>query len=404
MPTDDVNALCIYLLLEEQLFHQQLVLLLVAYHVMVRITSRKRKRGSYMPAFSMIERIPDQNRHMNRLVGVSDVDCLANLRMDRNTFGRLCTLLRESGGLSDGRHIRVEEQVAMFLSVLAHHKKNRVVRFDFWRSGQTVSRFVHLVLKAVLKLHVVLFVKPVPVPDDCTDSRWRWFKGCLGALDGTYINVMVNNADKPRYRTRKGQISTNTLAVCDRNGKFIYVLPGWEGSAADSRILRDSLIRVNGLRVPKGKYYLCDNGYANSEGFLTPYKGIRYHLKEWGPNTARPQNAMELFNLRHSKARNIIERAFGIMKMRWGILRSTTFYPPKTQTRLIMACFILNNFIRAEMPDDPIEQEFDNAAANHTEDTEMEGDFIDGIESSPAWNAERDAIAEAMWNNYLNNM
>ncbi|XP_057809131.1 uncharacterized protein LOC131023606 [Salvia miltiorrhiza] len=230
--------------------------------------------GSYMPAFSMIERIPDQNRHMNRLVGVSDVDCLENLRMDRNTFGRLCTLLRESGGLSDGRHIRVEEQVAMFLSVLAHHKKNRVVRFDFWRSGQTVSRFVHLVLKAVLKLHVDLFVKPVPVPDDCTDSRWRWFKGCLGALDGTYINVMINNADKPRYRTRKGQISTNTLAVCDRNGKFVYVLPGWEGSTADSRILRDSLIRVNGLRVPKGKYYLCDNGYANSEGFLTPYKGI----------------------------------------------------------------------------------------------------------------------------------
>ena len=29
-----------------------------------------------------------------------------------------------------------------------------------------------------------------------------------------------------------------------------------------------------------GYYYLCDNGYANSEGFLTPYKGVCYHLKE----------------------------------------------------------------------------------------------------------------------------
>ncbi|XP_057779007.1 uncharacterized protein LOC130997608 [Salvia miltiorrhiza] len=289
--------------------------------------------------------------------------------MDRNTFGRLCTLLRELGGLTDGRYIKVEEQVAMFLSILAHHKKNRVVRFDFIRSGQTVSRFVHLVLKAVIKLHEVLFIKLVPVPDDCADSRWRWFKGCLGALDGTYINVMVSNADKPRYRTRKGQISTNTLAVCDRNMKFVYVLPGWEGSTADSRILRDALVRVNGLRVPKGNYCLADNGYANSEGFLTPYKGVRYHLKEWGPNTARPQNAMELFNLRHSKARNVIERAFGIMKMRWGILRSATFYPVKTQN-----------------------------------DAEIEGDFIDVIESSPAWNAERDAIAQSMWNNYANNI
>ncbi|XP_057778143.1 uncharacterized protein LOC130996881 [Salvia miltiorrhiza] len=215
---------------------------------------------------------------------------------------------------------------------------------------------------------------------------------------------MVSNVDKPRYRTRKGQISTNPLAVCDRNMKFVYVLPGWEGSAADSRILRDALQRVNGFRVPKGYYYLCDNGYANSEGFLAPYKDIRYHLKEWGPNAARPQNAQELFNLRHSKARNVIERAFGIMKMRWGCLRSNTFYPVKTQIHLIMSCFILNNFIRSEMPIDPIEQEFDSATENDQEEAEFDGEFIDGIDSSPQWNAERDAIAQAMWINYINNI
>ncbi|XP_057806278.1 uncharacterized protein LOC131021196 [Salvia miltiorrhiza] len=236
------------------------------------------------------------------------------------------------------------------------------------------------------------------------DNRWKWFKGCLGALDGSYINVTVSNCDKPRYRTRKGQISTNTLAVCDRNMQFVYVLPGWEGSAADSRILRDSLTRVHGLRVPRGCYYLCDNGYANSEGFLTPYKGIRYHLKEWGPNTSRPQNAKELFNLRHAKARNVIERAFGVMKMRWGILRSATFYPVKTQNRLIMSCFILHNFIRAEMTNDPLEQEFDNANVNNDEDVEGDGEVIDGIEASPMWNAERDLLAQSMWLNYQNNI
>ena len=71
-------------------------------------------------------------------------------------------------------------------------------------------------------------------------------------MDGTYIDVLVPNADKPRYRTRKGRISTNTLAVCDRYMRFVYVLPGWEGSAADSRVLRDAVNRVHGLRVPKG--------------------------------------------------------------------------------------------------------------------------------------------------------
>ncbi|XP_057777660.1 uncharacterized protein LOC130996168 [Salvia miltiorrhiza] len=324
--------------------------------------------------------------------------------MDRSTFARLCVILRERGGLVNGRFVTVEEQVAMFLSVLAHHKKNRVVQFDFWRSGQTISHYVHAVLGAIIRLHDLVLAKLEAVPADSNDPRWRWFKGCLGALDGTYVSVMVGNEDKPRYRTRKGQISINVLGVCDRNLNFSYVLAGWEGSAADSRILRDAISRPHGLKVPKGNYYLCDNGYANSEGFLTPFKGVRYHLKEWGPNNARPQNKEELFNLRHSKARNAIERAFGILKMRWGILRSPSFYPIRVQNRLIMAAFLLHNFIRMEMPVDPIEQQLD--AMPQDNDATLDGtsdEFIDEVDSSPHWNAARNALAEAMWLQYVNN-
>ncbi|XP_057777339.1 uncharacterized protein LOC130995875 [Salvia miltiorrhiza] len=307
---------CIYLVVEE-ILHEQMLQLTVVLDSIEKAGSRKRKRNGRNVAYGILHRIPDQVKHLNQMIGFSDVDCVINLRMDRNTFGKLCRLLRDLGGLTDGRFVTVEEQVVVFLSVLAHHKKkNKVVKFDFWRSGQTISHYIHVVLRAILKLHVILLVKPTAVPEDSTDPRWKWFKGCLGALDGTYINVMVPNNDKPRYRTRKGQISTNTLVVCDRNLKFVYVLPGWEGSPADARILRDALNRVNGFKAPRGSYYLCDNGYANSEGFLTPYKGVRYHLKEWGPTAARPRNADELFNLRHTRARNVIERAFGIMKMR----------------------------------------------------------------------------------------
>ncbi|KAL0302687.1 UNVERIFIED_CONTAM: hypothetical protein Sangu_3084600 [Sesamum angustifolium] len=45
--------------------------------------------------------------------------------------------------------------------------------------------------------------------------------------------------------------------------QFIYVLPGWEGSAADSRVLRDAISRRNGFVVPRGSYYLVDAGYTN---------------------------------------------------------------------------------------------------------------------------------------------
>ncbi|TYJ95635.1 putative nuclease HARBI1 [Cucumis melo var. makuwa] len=59
---------------------------------------------------------------------------------------------------------------------------------------------------------------------------------CLGALDGTYIKVNVSAADRPRYRTRKGEVATNVLDVCDTKGDFVFILAGWEGSVADSRI------------------------------------------------------------------------------------------------------------------------------------------------------------------------
>ena len=79
----------------------------------------------------------------------------------------------------------------------------------------------------------------------------------MGALDGTYIKVNVPEVDKPIYRTRKSEIATNVLGVCSRNMKFIFVLPGWEGLASDSRVLRDAISRSNGLRVPTGKNYKC---------------------------------------------------------------------------------------------------------------------------------------------------
>ncbi|XP_057778853.1 uncharacterized protein LOC130997533 isoform X1 [Salvia miltiorrhiza] len=391
-----------FMLLQEILrFHVIQVAVLLAFYAKAR--SNKRKRGQRVLKYELISKIPDQEKYLNRLVGINDADCISNLRMDRRTFARLCVILREQGGLVDGRFVTVEEQVAMFLSVLAHHKKNRVVKFDFWRSGQTISHYVHAVLGAIIRIHHLFLATPEAVPDGCTDPRWRWFKGCLGALDGTYVSVMVGNEDKPRYRTRKGQISTNVLGVCDRQSNFSYVLTGWEGSAADSRVLRDAINRPHGLKVPKGKYYLCDNGYANSDGFLTPFKGVRYHLKEWGPNAARPQNKEELFNLRHSKARNAIERAFGILKMRWGILRSPSYYPIRVQNRIIMAAFLLNNFVRMEMPIDPIEQQFDDMAQENGVVIDAPHDeFIDTVECSPQWNAARNILAETMWQQYMN--
>ena len=61
--------------------------------------------------------------------------------------------------------------------------------------------------------------------------------------------------DRNRYRTRKGDIATNVLGVCAPDMQFVYVLPGWDGSAADRRVLWDAISRRNGLNVPQGKTF-----------------------------------------------------------------------------------------------------------------------------------------------------
>ena len=72
-------------------------------------------------------------------------------------------------------------------------------------------------------------------------------QGCVGALDGTHIPVHVPAHARGRYRNRKGDLTTNVLGVCSPDAKFIFVLPGWEGSAADGRVLQDALRRTHGL-------------------------------------------------------------------------------------------------------------------------------------------------------------
>ncbi|CAN1140405.1 hypothetical protein LINPERPRIM_LOCUS24812 [Linum perenne] len=144
--------------------------------------------------------------------------------------------------------------VAIFLYTIAHNEKNRILQVVFRRSGETISRVIHLVLIVVLKLHKIFYRTPKPVAEDSTEPRWKYFKNCLGALDGILITLRVPKESQQRYRTRKGMLAMNVLGVCNSDMEFIYTLAGWEGSAHDGRVLRDALIRPNGLKVSKGLF------------------------------------------------------------------------------------------------------------------------------------------------------
>ena len=90
---------------------------------------------------------------------------------------------------------------------------------------------------------------------------------------------------------------------------------------------------------------MVDVGYPNIKGYLTPYKGERYHLPEF-QRGSQPQNAQEMFNHRHSSLRSVIERTFGVWKERWHILNNMPSYKFTTQVSIVSATMALHNFIR----------------------------------------------------------
>ncbi|PPD93250.1 hypothetical protein GOBAR_DD09814 [Gossypium barbadense] len=200
-----------------------------------------------------------------------------------------------------------------------------------------------------------------------------------------------------RFRNRKGGTTQNVLVAITFDLKFAYVLAGWEGSAHDSRILNDALSCPTGLRIPEGKYYLADAGYGIRIGCITPYRDVRYHLKEFAAEG--PENAKELFNLRHSSLRITVERVFGILKKRFSVLDAEPFWNFQTQVDIVLACSIIHNHIMGVDPSDLLNQglyeasESDSIIETLTEREERQ--------EAREWSAKRDEIAQTMWTDYM---
>ena len=100
-----------------------------------------------------------------------------------------------------------------------------------------------------------------------------------------------------------------------------------------------------GFIIPDNKYLLADAGYNCSHRLLTPFRGIRYHLQETARHGLRPETPEELYNLRHSQARIMVEKAIGRHKNTFRIHTSRQSYPIKAQVKILYATAGLMNWI-----------------------------------------------------------
>ncbi|KAL5496125.1 hypothetical protein ACEPAH_3042 [Sanghuangporus vaninii] len=325
--------------------------------------------------------------------------------MSKHVFQCLASALHAYTHFQHSKHISMAEQLGIFLSFCRTGSGFQAIQEDFQHSMDTISRVIHNTLNCILDpAFYTCYVKlpsadQVPLEIRSNPQFFPFFKDCLGAIDGTHIDAFVPSIEHCRYRDRKGRLSQNVLAACTFDLRFCYVMAGWEGSAGDGRVFESA--RIADFSIPAGKYYLADAGFPSRPDLLVPYRGVHYHLKEWGSANIRPQNKEELFNLWHAKARNAVERIFGIAKRRFKLLTTSPEFDTTTQAKIILALCCLHNVVRVY------------ERHNHTPVTEISSQVqephlnnnltasVSAAEQSAA-NDRRDSIASDMWNFYQN--
>jgi hypothetical protein len=331
------------------------------------------------------------------------------VKMNKDVFISFLTFLETYGQLSSSRHLTSGEKLMIYIFICSGNSM-RAADERFQHSLDTIHHAFHEVKFSILyvKPHLLSpYLEGTP-PDTriIDDGKYaNYFYDCIGAFDGSQIPIQVTPDLKARCRNRKGFCSINAFIACNFNMTTQFILSGWEGSAHDSRVLSDAYNK--GFTIHPGKYWLGDAGYALRRWILTPYRGVRYHLKEWAAAPMRPANKEELFNLRHAALRNVIERLLGVAKKRFKILNNVSSFDFRDQGNIIMTCLLMNNYIRLNsLYEDAFYIEYDNEM-NALPLPPLIDDAIGGIDGMDANDVDaadmiiyRDALAQQMWNDY----
>nr|CAI5834975.1 unnamed protein product [Callosobruchus analis]CAI5861367.1 unnamed protein product [Callosobruchus analis] len=167
----------------------------------------------------------------------------------------------------------------------------------------TISRFVPEVCQAIanaLKIKYLKFPKTVTDWQQIADDYWNlWqFPHCLGALDGKHIAFRAPISDGSFYYNYKGGHSIVLLGLVDARYRFIYVNIGSNLAYA---------IQNNTAHFPPPYVIIADEAFPLMKNLMKPYPG-----RELSPEA-------KIFNYRLSRARRMVESAFGILANRFRI-------------------------------------------------------------------------------------
>lgn len=160
------------------------------------------------------------------------------------------------------------------------------------------------------------------------------FPSVIGAIDGTHIQIEAPLHGAKSYYNRKHFHSVVLQAVCVDDLRFTDINVGWPGRVHDAKVLRNSSLWDTGFeKCDNGLYHLLGDGaYPLKEWLITPYR-------DNGHLTVQQKR----FNVSLSSKRQVIERAFGMLKGRFRRLKYINVKSVQEICEIIVATCVLHN-------------------------------------------------------------
>ncbi|XP_054591109.2 uncharacterized protein [Nothobranchius furzeri] len=300
----------------------------------------------------------------------TDAQWLQHFRMSEETFMFLCNKLRpalQQKYTFFRECVPLRKIVAIALWKFATGSDYRPISVLFGVGISTVAKCVKDFCAAA---EALLLPELIHLPDEGKfreiasyfESRWG-LSQCVGAIDGSHIPIIAPRNFHTDYFNRKGWHSLILQAVVDGKGLFWNVFAGLPGSMHDTRVLRlssiwdlasrgnlfpDHSIQIAG--VDFGYCILGESAYPLQDWLLKPFT-----------DTGRLTEQQLLYNKKFSRARVVVENAFGRLKGRWRCLLKRNDCDVSLVRSMILTCCALHNLCESHG------EHYDNVWTTETE-------------------------------------
>jgi len=222
----------------------------------------------------------------------------------------------------------------------------------------TYAKILKDVYEAITEALMRSYVKAPTVDDfkgiaDEFSQKWD-LPNCLGAISCKHIKLAPLFAG-PRYSKGENH-SISVVALCGANYCFTIAEVSYLGSTADSAsvfkqstlgkaILDKTLATPPPSTLPNSdqtcNYFVVgDEKYSLDENLLAPFGEESLNVEDEKLRLER-----RILNFRLSRARCVVDNAFGVLATRWRRLHRQLSVDPDTAVLLVKACICLHNYV-----------------------------------------------------------